>query len=685
MKTSKKIMAAALVLSVCMGLCAMPAGSQKEGQDFAPDDLAVVAGKDEVVYARLSAGGEAVGIYVVNHFKLDGGGAFSDFGNYSDVVNLTDLNPLEMGGGKVSAVSGSENFFYQGNLADNELPWFYRIEYTLDGENVSPGNLAGKSGKLGIRIISGKNSAAGDAFDVFTENYMQQITVSLDIYKCQNIEENGATIATAGKNRMLVFTVMPGEDADIAIGADVADFEMAGIEITAMPFSMNFEIPGADDMLGDFAKLSDGIAMLDSGAGELESGAAELGDGAKKLKSGSSDIRSALSELLEGVGKLASGAGELSGGAAELISGSSDFSGGLLQLDKNSAKLTDGSAQIQAALSQIADGLQNSAQFSANGLLDDLAKLPDGLNRLSDGLVQVSDGMDRFKEAYSKAYAALDNAIAAIPEPQLKEEQMFGLFVKATDGEQALLGYLLECYAAAMTVRGTYEAVKPAFESVGVTMDTLSDSVYTIAAALSEIAGQIGEAAEGGESMEKMRQLTEGISQIYENYMDFHIGLVAYARAIGDLAKGYGALDSGIADFGGGVSELCLGMAELNSGAKDFAGGYGEFDAGVGDLSDGMEKFYDGITKFCDGTGEMAKETADMPQTVRDKIDSMLERYTGKYFEAVSFASSENKNISFVQFVFMTDKIEKPKTEAAKKDQSAQPGFWERLFGLFGG
>ena len=686
MKKARKIIAAALMLSIMISLSIMPLGADSQIEDeLPPGTLAAIVDKDEVVYARLSVDGEVKSVHVVNHFTLDGGGSFTDFGNYSSAVNLTDLYPISIADGEVLLETDSEDFFYQGNLADCNLPWIYSIEYILDGTDILPDDLAGCSGELEIRIASTKNR---EIDDVFYDNYMQQITVTLNIYSCKNIAANGATAANLGKNRMLVFTVMPGSDAEIKINAEVTDFEMAGIEIAAMPFSMDFELPDIDGMLADFDKLSEGIAELDVGAGELKEGAGALNDGTEELKAGSRDIHDGLSELGDGVKKLEEGASELNDGARGLMNGSADFGGGLLQLDKNSAQLTEASGQIRDALAQIADSLQTAAISSKDSALADLAALPAGLGRLADGLNQILDGMDKLKDGYGKAYEALDEAISGISDYELDEVKVMSLFAKADGDERILLVHLIESYIAAMTVKGTYEYAKPAFEAVVTGLETLSDSVSVISEALSDIAGQIDGALDTGDTPEQLQQLIQlidGISQIAEKYADFHSGLLAYAKGVSDLAEGYGSLDFGIETFGGGVSEMYEGIGELYSGVGDLIDGYGEFDAGISDLSDGTAKMHEGLIEFHSGTTQLADETADMPKLVQDEIDSMLSKYMGKDFEVVSFASGKNKNISFVQFVFMTTGIEKPKTETAPQTNTKQPDFWDRLIGLFGG
>ena len=475
MKKIKMIFALALAFFITAGTASFMAGSESAGTTSVPDSAADITDKNEAVYARLSGAGEVQSIYVVNQFTLRSGGNFTDFGNYSAVVNLTDLEPLTLSDGEVSIRTGSENFFYQGNLAGNDLPWTYDIAYSLDGNEIPPENLAGQSGSLEIRLLSAKNGAVSETF---YNNYLQQITITLDIHKCANIEADGAAAANAGKNRILAFTVLPGVDADITIKAEVTDFEMAGIEITAMPFAMSIEIPDTANMLDDFMQLSDAIAALSDGTGSLKDGMAEM-----------------------------------AGGAEELRNGSSDFNNGLSRLNNSSPQLTEASAQFQAALSQIAEGLQSMSGF-------------------------VTD---------------------------------------------------------------------PA-----------------------------------------MQQLIAGISGLSENYGEFHGGLVAYTQGINGLANGYGELDYGIAGLSGGIAELYGGMAQLH-----------------------------------EGTARLANETSDMPGQFQNEIDKMLNEYTGGEFEPISFTSSENNDVSFVQFVFMTESIEKPDAETASQINVEQETFWTRLTKLF--
>ncbi|MCL2124534.1 MAG: hypothetical protein FWH33_00915 [Oscillospiraceae bacterium] len=633
MRTKSRIITVALIIALAVGLCttSLPAGSDSTNSDRAyttgagtsPASVnslprsgsAGMPQKDEVVYARLDSAGEVQNIYVVNHFTFEGSGAFIDYGDYTAVVNLTDLQPIAISGGEASAWTDSKEFFYQGYLAGKDVPWIYDIGFSLDGARTQPDDLAGKSGKIEIRIKTTKNGAIEETF---YNNYMQQITLTLDMYKCKNIVAPDATAANVGKNRMLVFTVLPGSDADISVVFDAEDFEMAGIEVSAVPFNMNLSMNmlDVDDMLGDFVQLTDAIETLNAGIGLLQSNVAIMAEGATALKTGSAG-----------------------------------FADGLMQLGENTGELAEASAQMQGALAQISSALGSINGTAEDSPISELALLPTGLTSLADGLDQVYGGILQLREGYAQAYFALDGALMGIPDIQISEEGLYGLYAKADEDERRLLGDLTDSYAAAMTVKATYAQVKAAFASVTVTLDTLAPSIGTISSSLRGIATQINSVlsgSDGNDSIGQIRLLADSISQLSGSYQVFHEGLVAYLQGISALSDGYAGIDSGIAGLSSGTTAMLDGIAEIH-----------------------------------DGTSRMADESADIPELVRSEVDKLLDDYKGGDFEAVSFASGRNDNINFVQFVFVTEGISKPKVDVVYQSEERLLNFWDRLLNLF--
>lgn len=526
----------ALVLTIPISAMGASAAEAQEGEETAVGSEATSAvgtkNKDEVIYATLKSDGAAESIYVVNQFRISSAGSIVDYGDYDSVVNLTDTQAITQEGDAISFTADEGNFYYQGNMTSTDLPWNFDIAYYLNGIQTAPEDLAGLDGSLEIKI----NSARNEKIDsTFYDNYMMQITVTLDAEKCRDIDAPEATIADAGGDKAAVFTVLPGNDADFSLKATVSDFEMTGIDISAVPYAMDMEFPDTEEQFEDLDQLPNAVSDLNDGVADLNSGAQELKDGASELTEGSADIQ-----------------------------------GGLNELSGNSADLMDASAQINTALSGIAASLSGGSLEDID--LSQIAQLPQALTQLSDGLGSISGGLTELKNGFAPAYAALDSAIQGIPGGTVTQGQIDGLYGKVADDAdlQGALGQLVASYTAAQTVKGTYANVKGAFDAVGGTIDTLNGSIGGIQTALDEMSAEVGGALQGMEGLEDLGELASGLSELASNYASFHAGLSSYVNGVNTLASNYSAFHAGIVSLEDGVGEFSDGIGELYEGTSEF-------------------------------------------------------------------------------------------------------------------
>lgn len=493
--------------------------------------------KTEVVYANLSSDGAVEGVYVVNRFDMEEPVAIRDFGAYESVANLTDQQALSANDANDAVVFESDEgvFFYQGNLGKAQLPWDVQVTYSLDGRPMDPRLMVGMSGQVEVRLTTTRNSQVNPAF---ADSFMQQITFTLPSDQWSNVKAEGATIASAGRDQTVAFTVLPGKDGDVRLSATVKDFSMGEVSIAALPYASVIEMPDVGDIEGEMSTLSDAIAALDEGAAELASGADEL----------------------------ASGARELQGGTDQLASG-------LVRVGKSSDALVQASGQIGDALSALADGLAN-ADFSALGqlgqLADQLEALAGGLERLSAASGQVSDGL-------KAALGAMDAAAASAPS-DLTQEEITALLASPnlTDAERVTAQKLAQAWAALQTMNGTYAQVRPAFEGALALAESLGagadaeGSLASMAAGLKQAAAAVREGADPS-AAESLQTLVGGVNQLAEQYGQFHKGLTAYSEGVSALADG--------------AAQLVQGTNQLAEGTGTYASGSGEFSNGMGQLA----------------------------------------------------------------------------------------------------
>jgi X-X-X-Leu-X-X-Gly heptad repeat protein len=350
--------------------------------DLVSTEPAVVSDKEEIIYANLTYDGSVQDAYAINHFTLAQGGYFSDNGSFISVSNLTNTQALTRSGTGVAAAANAGDFYYQGNMGAAVLPWQIGLSYTFDGQTVAAkdaSTLAGRSGHLELHLTTSQASSTDSSF---YENYALQVALTIDAAKSANVEAPDATVTAAGSNRTVTYTVLPGSNGDLTFAADVVDFEMPGIQIAAVPFSMSFEAP-------DTSSLSDEMTQLVDAVRELNSGAAALNGG---------------------FGALADAAGQLSSGVA-------DFGAGLDAASAGSSGLTNGSAQLSANLAQISGGLSALLQMGAFEYLRmgdpvayaQLVALIDGLGDVSSGYTSLDDGIASYTDGVNTLAATYDS------------------------------------------------------------------------------------------------------------------------------------------------------------------------------------------------------------------------------------------------------------------------------------
>ncbi|GAB6087206.1 hypothetical protein [Alkaliphilus crotonatoxidans] len=419
--------------------------------------------KEEVVYGILNKDGSVSSIYVVNIFN---GGAIKDFGNYTEVRNLTTSEKLEQRGDEITLTTTADKLYYQGTLAAANLPWNFSIQYRLNGKEISADDLAGKSGTLEIKMDVKQNDQANP---IFFEDYALQITLSLDTRLCDNIQAEGATIANAGSKKQLSYTALPGKGIEFSITADVHDFEMDAITINGIRLFFDLAIDDST-FTEEMAQLVNAIAELDNGAGELlkavedfqkgigeyinvlkafTKGISELDKGVDQLNKGAMALKDRLFQLSQQNDMLMEGAlamqqavfdtvnGQLSDfnpqfppltpeNYSDILAGISELAGVKTQLDnvvnftKGLKGYTGGVAHLQAGASDLASGTtilkaSSSEVYSlANRLYFAGEELNDAVKKLRNGFTSYKMGTNEFRSQTAHLDAAIDSQIDEI-------------------------------------------------------------------------------------------------------------------------------------------------------------------------------------------------------------------------------------------------------------------------------
>lgn len=652
MRYNKKL-AARCMASVLVGTTVLSAGAQAAWAAGTPSD------KEEVVYANLNGNGEVTGVYVVNSFA---GGDITDYGTYTNIRNLTTTDEISADGDEITLHTDADKIYYQGDLADTNIPWDIEIHYYMDDKEYTPEEIAGMSGALKITISITQNKKCDASF---WEGYALQATMALDSRNCKNIKAEDATIANVGSDKQLSYIILPNQGAELTVTADVTDFEMDAISINGMQLSMNIDLEDSD-LTDQFAEVEDAIAKLDDGAGDLNDGAGELDDGASKLDDGVSEVNTGVVQLYDGVGQVDDGAGELNSSAKSLYDGSVTLNAGAKDLNDGAATLNTGIAKIQKALDKLngkSDKLTTGSakvltalqtiQTSLNGVsmnAEELKTLSEastqvagGIASLVTGLQTIDGGINQYYDALAQAgltnvdslISSNEAALAALGITSTQRE----VYAAAAGGNTAIIAKLQELAAAGDT---TATALITDYVNTG---DTTTISNYvTTAGTLIQVETLLkADAAyiQGSNTLisqidgaldSQTGDLMTGALGLQMKYTEFDTSiqgmvqtLSSLSSSLGDLKSGidtlvteYKTLDSGITDYTAAVADIKEGYQKVYNGSVKLASGASDLYAGTQTLTSGANDLYTGSAQLKSGTAELRSGTSELKNGVAE-------------------------------------------------------------------
>lgn len=378
-------------------------GSSKDADDIADKLMDSVslkdndADKDESVYLISDANGNVNKTIVVDHLKnKDKKDTLEDASNLSDIENVKGKEKFTQSGDKLTWQAGGKDIYYQGT-ATAEPPVTQKVTYYLDGKEISPEDLAGKSGKVKIRFDYTNTTSYTE-----TVNGEKQ-TVSVPFAAVtglvlgdgfENIEVTNGKAEVSDSSSVVLGYALPGlkdslgiKDGDLDGDVNIPEYmEMtADVKNFSMPAAMTFVVNASDYVSTDGIDTSD----IDDMINDLKDASTQLQDGSKTLAEGTDTLADGLSTLQSKLGTFASGVGTLQSGLKAYTDGVSTLSGGLNTLGNSTGALVSGADKLNSGAGQLASG-------SAT-LKDGLKSYTDGASTLAAGVGNLDAGMDTLK------------------------------------------------------------------------------------------------------------------------------------------------------------------------------------------------------------------------------------------------------------------------------------------------
>lgn len=375
-------------------------GSSKDADDIADKLMDSVslkdndADKDESVYLISDANGNVNKTIVVDHLKnKDKKDTLEDASNLSDIENVKGKEKFTQSGDKLTWQAGGKDIYYHGT-ATEEPPVTQKVTYYLDGKEISPEDLAGKSGKVKIRFDYTNTTSYTE-----TVNGEKQ-TVSVPFAAVtglvlgdgfENIEVTNGKAEVSDSSSVVLGYALPGlkdslgiKDGDLDGDVNIPEYmEMtADVKNFSMPAAMTFVVNASDYVSTDGIDTSD----LDDMINDLKDASTQLQDGSKTLAEGTDTLADGLSTLQSKLGTFASGVGTLQNGLKTYTDGVSTLSGGLNTLGNSTGALVSGADKLNSGAGQLASG-------SAT-LKDRLKSYTDGASELQAGINKLYNTLD---------------------------------------------------------------------------------------------------------------------------------------------------------------------------------------------------------------------------------------------------------------------------------------------------
>ncbi|MFR7938870.1 MAG: hypothetical protein ACLU49_02150 [Agathobacter rectalis] len=402
------------------------------------------ADKDESVYLISDANGNVNKTIVVDHLKnKDKKDTLEDASNLSDIENVKGKEKFTQSGDKLTWQAGGKDIYYQGT-ATEEPPVTQKVTYYLDGKEISPEDLAGKSGKVKIRFDYTNTTSYTE-----TVNGEKQ-TVSVPFAAVtglvlgdgfENIEVTNGKAEVSDSSSVVLGYALPGlkdslgiKDGDLDGDVNIPEYmEMtADVENFSMPAAMTFVVNASDYVSTDGIDTSD----LDDMINDLKDASTQLQDGSKTLAEGTDTLADGLSTLQSKLGTFASGVGTLQSGLKTYTDGVSTLSGGLNTLGNSTGALVSGADKLNSGAGQLAsgsatlkDGLKSYTD-GANGLAKGASDLDAGIGTLAeksgtlvDGATKLDDGASQLSASASSINEGIKSLDTGLKTPLTDKEK----------------------------------------------------------------------------------------------------------------------------------------------------------------------------------------------------------------------------------------------------------------------
>lgn len=620
--------------------------------------------KEETVYVQADAAGRPTKKTVEVVLKgIRGEDPIEDCSNLRDIKNTEgDEEFSEAGEGRYLWENHGEEIRYKGE-SDEPLPVDVKITYYLEGTEVTPAEIAGKTGAVRIRFD----------YDNHTDvpfMVLSSAILSGDVFS--DIEVTNGRILDLGDQKAVIGFAFPGlmDSLQLANYEPTEELDLpeyVEIEARAVDFALDFtatvvstglfdeledeDLKDLEDMADDMDELTDASSELADAAGELADGGATFGEYLDQYFGGLSKISEGSSALDEGLTLLGQNIGKLTKGASQLEKGLGQMEQSLGQIDLSSLS----SEESKEASAQAQEALQTLAQAGGDlaGQLEGISASVEGLQSLFETLQSYVEKTEGLKTAVDENPAPdltgqaedLAQSLEDAAKEQAREQAQEAAQNAAADAVQEAAEQ-----AANATADGAKDAAEQriresgALDGLGLT-DEQIDAVKSqlIEEIRGDIAANTGDLPEINVEAEEIEislddLLAETLAGI-QTELDARYGSIKEARdevpdmempdlstldpaqlealsatmqemqgalgVIGEYAQGLSTVQDSLEQLAQGMEQMKTGVTALSQGSRGLTEGLSQFETAIGTAAEGSSQLNTALSQVSVAGGKL--------------------------------------------------------------------------------
>jgi len=569
--------------------------------------------KDETIYSKLNANGNSYQTIVNNHIEnSENSKLINDLSNLLNIKNVHGDETFEQTGNTLVWNANGNDIYYQGET-QKKLPIECKIKYVLDGKQITPQELAGKSGKVKITIeYSNKDKHTininGKSETMYTPFVVVCGTI-LNNDNNKNIKITNGKRIDDGSKTTLVGISLPGLQESLGISKNKLEIPNT-IEITMD--SMDFELSNIVTIVtpklieNNDLNLFDQLDDIYSQINNLQSASKQLVNGSSQLKKGSRELNNGATELKKGITTAKNGAKQIKTEVEKSVK--------TLKADKSEAI-------DNKTLSSIKKQAENAALKTYNAQESTIKKQAENI-----ALKTYNTQESAIKR---KAKTSVDNMFA---NPDSNSPIAKGIQTNATE----LITQLSQLKGSTLTLQEQQAIINTLQKTALLTAEETAQ--MTAATTAKETA--VTTAASTATTTAKETAITTATTTA-----------TTVAKEVGNQAKQQFTKQvvSQMGTLSDGLGELVTGLEKLDNGAKALTSGTTTLNKGINTLSNGMNQFHkEGIQSICNYVNEDVKSIT----TRLEKLQELAKEYN-------NFTMLNKDHNGSVKFIMIIDSIKK--------------------------